>query len=169
MSPTQLDDTGFHIDRHLMSTTIRLRAAINECGKTTVGVFDEPHMHRLTSHPIPPGDVHHRRPLEHLPHRCQPLFHETQLHQHDRLTSLDVDVNDHIETDGDQPRADPKSQAGAGTTVSQQAEPLSPTSRDRIPELSRRSRSHDVHHEPGSYNGRPTAVGCQGGCHRAKH
>jgi len=40
-------------------------------------------MHRLTRHPDTIGDLDHRDPAEDLQHRCMPLFHNTELHQHD--------------------------------------------------------------------------------------
>jgi hypothetical protein len=48
------------------------------------GIPPQPLTHGLPSHPIPAGHVRHRGTVvENLLDRCQPLFHQPQLHQHD--------------------------------------------------------------------------------------
>ena len=45
--------------------------------------------------------------------------------------------------------------APAQTRVNQEPGPLSPTTRDRVPEVSPTYRGHDVHHEPGPHRCQP--------------
>ena len=41
-------------------------------------------MHRLAGHPEPQCHLLHRSAVaQHLQHRCMPLLHHTELHQHD--------------------------------------------------------------------------------------
>jgi hypothetical protein len=67
-----------------MRTRHRTRRPVHQAHHPVVRVLPQPQMNRLTAHPIPSGDSHHRRPIQHLMHRRHPLIHDPQLHQHDR-------------------------------------------------------------------------------------
>ena len=104
-------------------------------------------MHRLTRHPVAAGDIDHRGAIEHLAHRRIALLHQAQLHEHDGLLRNLWTRTTTAKEEATSPRWTPQNPR----SVTQVPEPLSPTSRDRVPEVSPRSRSQRVKHVPGSH------------------
>ena len=88
MLPAHLHDARLDLRAHLMRAGVRLRAPIDEPGQPVVRVLDEPFVHRLATHPVPPRHVGHRGAvLQHVLNRGKALFHKTQLHEHRRPPS----------------------------------------------------------------------------------
>ena len=78
-----LHDPRLDLRRHLMRTRQRLRRAIHQTRQPIARVPTQPNMHRLPRHPIAAGHIGDGRSVvDHLEHRLQALFHNTQLHEH---------------------------------------------------------------------------------------
>ena len=79
-----LDDPRLDLWRHLVRTGVGSSTTVNQSAQPLGCITTEPGVHGLATYPISPGHVGHRRPVvEDLQHGLIPLFHETQLHQHD--------------------------------------------------------------------------------------
>ena len=141
-----------HGGRHLMRTRIRLRRPISQTSQTLRRVLTQPPMNRLTRHPEPASHRRHRFTIvDHFIHRGIPLFHKTQLHQHEDPPQPD---NDNVVTSEE----GSAQQVEISRGVTQLPEPLSPSYRNRVPELEQTNRSQHVHHDPGQHNGNTRLV-----------
>ena len=64
-------------------------------------------MDRLAGHPVALGHIGDRRPVEDFMHCHQPLFHQSELHQHLWASFVSVDVSLHSKGGGGKHLADP--------------------------------------------------------------
>ena len=110
-------DPRLGLRRHLMRTRTR-RLRPDPPDPPTLGrVPRQPPMHRLPRHPGTRRDLSHRNAVENLQHRCIPLFHKPELHQHDDTPWSTSSTRKHS------PSATPR--------VTHQPEPLSHMNRTR--------------------------------------
>ena len=114
-------------------------------------------MNRLAGHPEPKGHLRHNSAVAQrfqFQHRRMPLLHHTELHQHDDPSHSVTTRSPHTEEGSAPPEVDHRG-------VTQLPEPVSPSYRNRVPEVSHTYRSQRVKHHPGQHTGQgraPTTV-----------
>ncbi len=133
--------------------------SVHQTRQPVARVPAQPHMHRLARHPIPPSNIDHGRTVvDHLEHRLQALFHNTQLHKHHGTPSIETITSDR-QTRRLARKPAAKCQAATGASVARLPEP--------VPKLSPTNRSHGVHHEPGPH--REYRIGLLPKCYRPEN
>jgi hypothetical protein len=81
----QLDDAGLDLRGHLVGTAIESGALVGECGKTFVGVADEPAVKGPAVDPVAGRGVGDGGAVEHLFDGVVALLNHRKLHQHDHV------------------------------------------------------------------------------------
>jgi hypothetical protein len=81
MAPTQRDDAGLDLGRHLLGAAIGPGALVGEGGQALGGEAYEPPVKRPAVDPVVDRGVLHGRPVEHLPHGVVALLNHRKIHE----------------------------------------------------------------------------------------